>query len=158
MNGWVGCTKTPQDSTPPDVGDTSGNIGTANGKIYQKQSDFFGPGNASTIFAYIDENPGTIADGWSPPARTQFDCLDARYLASLDGERHTLDRVHRAVIGIEGHPQVTHLEECHELTSARDHRSALCRSVDSKQNSAWVAAPGAVSSHRGPPHAKKLTF
>jgi prepilin-type N-terminal cleavage/methylation domain-containing protein/prepilin-type processing-associated H-X9-DG protein len=64
MNGWVGCTKTPQDSTPPDVGDTSGNIGTANGKIYQKQSDFFGPGNASTIFAYIDENPSSINDGW----------------------------------------------------------------------------------------------
>jgi prepilin-type N-terminal cleavage/methylation domain-containing protein/prepilin-type processing-associated H-X9-DG protein len=63
MNGWVGCTKTPQDSTPPDVNDGS-MIGTSGGKIFQKQSDFYGAGNASAIFVYLDENPSTIADGW----------------------------------------------------------------------------------------------
>jgi prepilin-type N-terminal cleavage/methylation domain-containing protein len=63
MNCWVGCTKTPQDSTPPDVNDGSP-IGSSGGKIFQKQSDFYGAGNASSIFVYTDENPGTIADGW----------------------------------------------------------------------------------------------
>jgi prepilin-type N-terminal cleavage/methylation domain-containing protein/prepilin-type processing-associated H-X9-DG protein len=64
MNGWVGCSKTPSDSLPPDVNNTSGAIGSAKGKIFQKQSDFIGLGSASSIFVYIDENPSTINDGW----------------------------------------------------------------------------------------------
>jgi prepilin-type N-terminal cleavage/methylation domain-containing protein/prepilin-type processing-associated H-X9-DG protein len=62
MNGWVGSVAA-LNCTPPQVSD-NGVIGSTGGKIYQKQSDFFGAGNASTIFVYIDENPGTIADGW----------------------------------------------------------------------------------------------
>jgi prepilin-type N-terminal cleavage/methylation domain-containing protein/prepilin-type processing-associated H-X9-DG protein len=64
MNGWVGCSKTPIDSTPPDVDNTSGAIGSANGKIFQKQTDFIGLGGASGIFVFLDENPSTINDGW----------------------------------------------------------------------------------------------
>jgi len=60
MNCWVG----PGVGAEPYNVSGTGVIGDMNGKIFRKQSDFFGPGSASTIFVYIDENPSTIADGW----------------------------------------------------------------------------------------------
>ena len=59
MNGWVGPLVNP-DTSPPNV---SG-IGDRAGKIFRKQSDFFGRGGASLIFVFLDENPNTINDAW----------------------------------------------------------------------------------------------
>jgi prepilin-type N-terminal cleavage/methylation domain-containing protein/prepilin-type processing-associated H-X9-DG protein len=64
MNCWVGSVKSPQDSLPYDVNDNGNNIGDPKGKVFQKQSDFGGPGGAESIFVFLDENPSTIADGW----------------------------------------------------------------------------------------------
>jgi prepilin-type N-terminal cleavage/methylation domain-containing protein/prepilin-type processing-associated H-X9-DG protein len=57
MNCWVGPLSS---DLPPNVA----NIGDPNGKVFYKQTDFIGPGGATAIFVYIDENPGSIADGY----------------------------------------------------------------------------------------------
>ncbi len=57
MNCWVG----PLSS---DLPWNVSNIGDPNGKVFQKQSDFGGPGGAENIFVFLDENPSTIADGY----------------------------------------------------------------------------------------------
>jgi prepilin-type N-terminal cleavage/methylation domain-containing protein len=57
MNCWVG----PLDT---DLPYNVAGIGDPNGKVFRKQSDFTGPGGATEIFVFIDENPSTIADGY----------------------------------------------------------------------------------------------
>jgi prepilin-type N-terminal cleavage/methylation domain-containing protein len=55
MNCWVGPLSS---DLPPNVA----NIGDPDGKVFYKQSDYYGVGNTSSIFVFIDENPSTIAD------------------------------------------------------------------------------------------------
>ena len=57
MNCWVGPLST-------DLPWNVASIGDARGKVFQKQSDFIGPGGSENILVFLDENPGSIADGY----------------------------------------------------------------------------------------------
>ena len=106
----------------------------------------------------------TVAPGLKPMIAwvlTDFPDPDsptmAERLAGLDGERHALDGVHRAVVGVEGHPQVAHIEQGHDskilqviIVLPSVDRSILRRTSHGWRPPGWLLATGGRLMRRKP--------